>query len=566
METATTVMKVIPKKSTITFDLETGQKVKRKVAAYARVSTDLEDQKNSFNAQLDEYRTRIQKNQDWEFVGLYSDEGISGTCLKNRDGFKKMIKDALNGKIDLILVKSISRFARNTVDCLKTVRDLRNANVEVYFDKEAISTNDKKTDIMLTMFASFAQEESKSISENVKWGVRKRMAKGQRKMHTSTTIGYVTEPNGKVIVDESERHIVVMVFNLFLCGYTYREIGDFMEEQGILTGTGKKHWDFPDVSRILNCEKYVGDFVMQKTVVKDFLDHKAFKNNGIEEQYILENHHEAIIPRALFDFVTALRKEKADDRATPRNLENKLNRIFVCENCLRTMNRVWVHPNTPYKKPVLTCKTTAKVSEKYKTCNAENTIDYNLALKATSEVFAIFNDLDDRIPTFISGAYEQALNTISIRIKDITSKNEKLQSELTSIIKLQISSEEMEQYKFKYDQIKKLINKNNDEIIALRKDAHNVIAKERFELMISGYLKSADLLTYDLIKDLIKKAIRKKDNSIRFIISKQEIVITKSNIDELLNQKPIYESMVSDSNKELHFDVIRIGGETNGCN
>ena len=176
MENITTIT-VIPKKQVLSINPTTGDVVKKRVAAYARVSTDLEDQRNSFNAQLEEYTTRIGKNPSWEFVKLYSDQGISGTSTKHRVGFQRMIKDALDGKIDLILVKSISRFARNTVDCLKTVRDLRKKNVEVYFDKEAISTNDTKVDMMLTIFASFAQEESKSISENVKWGVRKRMAK-----------------------------------------------------------------------------------------------------------------------------------------------------------------------------------------------------------------------------------------------------------------------------------------------------------------------------------------------------------------------------------------------------
>ena len=182
MDNITTIT-VIPKKEILAINPTTGNVIKRRVAAYARVSTDLEDQKNSFNAQLEEYTTRISKNPTWEFVKLYSDKGISGTSTKHRVGFQRMIKDALDGKIDLILVKSISRFARNTVDCLKTVRELRKKNVEVYFDKESISTNDTKVDMMLTIFASFAQEESKSISENVKWGVRKRMAKGQRKMN-----------------------------------------------------------------------------------------------------------------------------------------------------------------------------------------------------------------------------------------------------------------------------------------------------------------------------------------------------------------------------------------------
>ena len=256
METTPTVMKVIPKKVAPVIDVETGIKLKKKVAAYARVSTDMEDQKNSFKAQLEEYESRIGKNPDWEFVELYSDEGISGTSTKHREGFLRMVDDAIAGKIDLILVKSISRFARNTVDCLSIIREFRKHDVEVWFDKEAISTNNRKIDMMLTVYASFAQGESESISENVKWGIRKRMAKGQRKMHTSTTLGYVTDPDGKVVIDESEVEIVEEIFNLYIFGYSMNDICKTMEERGFKTGKGNAQWKLADVLRILNNEIY----------------------------------------------------------------------------------------------------------------------------------------------------------------------------------------------------------------------------------------------------------------------------------------------------------------------
>lgn len=158
---------IIPKKTPVQINVDTGIKVKKRVCAYARVSTDLEDQKNSFEAQLTEYESRIKKNPDWDFIKLYSDEGITGTSIKRRTGFQEMINDALDGKIDLILTKSISRFARNTVDCLQTVRDLLAHGVVVQFEKENLNTADPNIELALTIFASMAQEESKSISENV---------------------------------------------------------------------------------------------------------------------------------------------------------------------------------------------------------------------------------------------------------------------------------------------------------------------------------------------------------------------------------------------------------------
>ena len=563
MENTPTVMKVIPKKITPVVNVETGITLKRKVAAYARVSTDLLDQKNSFNAQKEEYESRISKNPDWEFVGLYADEGISGTSTKNRKEFKQMIDDATHGKIDLILVKSISRFARNTVDCLQTVRDLRKANVEVWFDKESISTNDKKVDIMLTMFASFAQEESKSISENVKWGVRKRMAKGQRKMHTATTLGYVTAPDGKVVVDESEREIVKEVFNLYLCGYSMYNIANIMTGRNIPTGTGNRVWQTGDVLRILNSEKYIGEFVMQKTVVQDFLDHKAYVNDGLEEKYILENHHEPIISKEQFELVKTIRQKKVEAK-DPTKVVNILFGIVVCEHCLRPMKFVYVHPSTSYKRAVLTCKTTAKVSENYRICDIQNTLDYELVKIATGDVFSKYSTLKNEVVTLISGAYEKAMEEIAIKTASIKKENEALQEELASIIKTQLKSTDMDTLKFKYDQTKKKLDYNNDLYLKLIDEAYKTYKKEMFQMRVCEYKNNPEILTYQLVRTIIKLVIRREDNSIRFVIGDDEPEINRREINKLLSLEPIYTSMIKGYKGELRYDVVKIGGNKDG--
>ena len=563
MENTPTVMKVIPKKITPVVNVETGITLKRKVAAYARVSTDLLDQKNSFNAQKEEYETRISKNPDWEFVGLYADEGISGTSTKNRKEFKQMIDDATHGKIDLILVKSISRFARNTVDCLQTVRDLRKANVEVWFDKESISTNDKKVDIMLTMFASFAQEESKSISENVKWGVRKRMAKGQRKMHTATTLGYVTAPDGKVVVDESEREIVKEVFNLYLCGYSMYNIANIMTGRNIPTGTGNRVWQTGDVLRILNSEKYIGEFVMQKTVVQDFLDHKAYVNDGLEEKYILENHHEPIISKEQFELVKTIRQKKVEAK-DPTKVVNILFGIVVCEHCLRPMKFVYVHPSISYKRAVLTCKTTAKVSENYRICDIQNTLDYELVKIATGDVFSKYSTLKNEVVTLISGAYEKAMEEIAIKTASIKKENEALQEELASIIKTQLKSTDMDTLKFKYDQTKKKLDYNNDLYLKLIDEAYKTYKKEMFQMRVCEYKNNPEILTYQLVRTIIKLVIRREDNSIRFVIGDDEPEINRREINKLLSLEPIYTSMIKGYKGELRYDVVKIGGTKDG--
>ena len=557
METTPTVMKVIPKKVAPVIDVETGIKLKKKVAAYARVSTDMEDQKNSFKAQLEEYESRISKNPDWEFVELYSDEGISGTSTKHREGFLRMVDDAIAGKIDLILVKSISRFARNTVDCLSIIREFRKHDVEVWFDKEAISTNNRKIDMMLTVYASFAQGESESISENVKWGIRKRMAKGQRKMHTSTTLGYVTDPDGKVVIDESEVEIVEEIFNLYIFGYSMNDICKTMEERGFKTGKGNAQWKLADVLRILNNEKYIGDFVMQKTVVKDVLDHKAYKNDGIEEMYILQNHHEAIIDRGLFDLVKSIKQRKFKEKE-PSNVVNLLNGLVFCEDCLRPLTLVYAHPNSPYKRAVLTCKSTSKSSLNYRICSISNTIDYTLAVKALMDVFARFNSINDKAIALVGEAYKFAMTEIAKRIQSLKKSNEDNQIKLSQLIQAQIKENDVEKYRFRYGQLNKLINTNNDEINSLENEAYSMMKACSFQEQINKYKSNADYLTYDLVKDFIKTIIRTTDNELLFVLCDEPIILTTDLISEIKEKEPIYSSEVSDSKRVLKYKVIRL--------
>ena len=562
MENITTI-KVIPKKEILAINPTTGSVIKRRVAAYARVSTDLEDQKNSFNAQLEEYTTRISKNPTWEFVKLYSDKGISGTSTKHRVGFQRMIKDALDGKIDLILVKSISRFARNTVDCLKTVRELRKKNVEVYFDKESISTNDTKIDMMLTIFASFAQEESKSISENVKWGVRKRMAKGQRKMNVKTTLGYKTNHEGKVIIDESTKDIVIQVFNLFAAGYTYREIAKIMTDRGIKTGTGKEVWKVYDVDKIISNEKYVGDFVMQKTVVVDFLDHKTVINNGVEEKYIVQNHHDAIIDRETFNEIQSLRKAKFTKGNNYSSKVNLISKIFYCERCLRNMKVITIHPGTKYARRVFTCKVNNKTSPHYKDCDAPLTINYELMNQAISDVFAKFNNLPKEIDTFINDAYHTATQAIFEKVIEFKKLIAEAEERMSTLIKLQMEEEDVLKYQDEFNVQKANVNHYKDEIARLEQilsdEGKQYLVKEK----INQYITDG-VVTSEILGEILKAVIRRNDNSVRFVLSDKPVLVDSTTIVELLNIAPIYSSCITDKTNTLFFDVIKVEGKTDG--
>ena len=264
---------------------------KKKVAGYARVSTDREEQATSYEAQMTYYKTYIEGHEDWEFVGMYSDEGITATNTKKRDGFNQMVEDALDGKIDLIITKSVSRFARNTVDSLTTIRKLKDKGIEVYFEKENIWTLDAKGELMITIMSSLAQEESRSISENTTWGIK--------------------------------------------------------------SPSGKDRWHISTVKSILTNEKYRGDALLQKQYTTDFLQKKRKTNNGEIPQYYVEEHHEAIIPPAQFDFVQAeLARREQNGRYSGVSIFSNKIKCGCCGGWYGS--KVW-HSTDKYRKVIYRC-------------------------------------------------------------------------------------------------------------------------------------------------------------------------------------------------------------------
>ncbi|WP_273079701.1 recombinase family protein [Selenomonas felix] len=276
---------------------------KRKVAAYARVSTDNEDQKTSYAAQVDYYTNYIKSRSDWEFAGMYSDEGVTGTSLKKREGFTRMVQDALDGKIQLIVTKSVSRFARNTVDSLTTIRKLKEHGIEVYFEKESIWTFQARGEILLTILSSLSQEEARSISENVTWGLRKKFADGKFSVGYSHFLGYDKGEDGNLAINEEQAKIVRLIFQLFLEGMTAGRIAKELTARHILTVTGKEKWNAKTIRGVLANEKYTGCARIQKTFTPDFLTKKAVKNCGQVPSYFVEQSHPAIIDPAVFEMV-----------------------------------------------------------------------------------------------------------------------------------------------------------------------------------------------------------------------------------------------------------------------
>ena len=330
-------------------------KKKRRVAGYARVSTDHEDQATSYEAQVDYYTNYIKSRDDWEFVSLYTDEGISATNTKKREGFKAMIADALSGKIDLIITKSVSRFARNTVDSLTTVRQLKDAGIEIYFEKENIWTLDSKGELLITIMSSLAQEESRSISENVTWGQRKRMADGKVSFAYSRFMGLDKDKEtGKIVVNPEQAEVVRLIFRMFLEGLTPHSIAAELTSRGIKTPGGKDVWNQQTVRRMLSNEKYKGDALLQKEFTVDFLQKKMKKNEGEVPQYYVEGNHEAIISPAVFDMVQAelaRRKEGGTRYSGVSIFSNKIK----CADCGGWYgSKVW-HSTDSYRKVIYRC-------------------------------------------------------------------------------------------------------------------------------------------------------------------------------------------------------------------
>lgn len=268
-------------------------RTRKKVAAYARVSVELERMNHSLSAQVSYYNNLIQSNPDWSFVGVYADYGISGTSINKRLEFKQMIEDAEDGKIDIILTKSIQRFARNTVDLLETVRQLKNMGVEVRFEKENINSLSGDGELMLSILASFAQEESRSISENIKWGTRKRFEQGI--------------PNGKfriygyqwvgddLVIEPNEAKIVKLIYDNYLNGISAEQTEQQLEDMGVKSYKGQ-HFGNTSIRRILGNITYTGNILLQKEYISDPISGKTKINRGELPQYFVENNHEAIIP------------------------------------------------------------------------------------------------------------------------------------------------------------------------------------------------------------------------------------------------------------------------------
>ncbi len=320
---------------------------KLRVAAYCRVSTLLEQQEGSYEAQVDYYTEKINSNPNWKCAGIFADDGKSATQTKKRDDFNAMIDACMAGKVDLVLTKSVSRFARNTVDALQYIRKLKEKNIPVIFEKESVNTMESGGELLITILSSQAQEESRNISENTRWGITRRFENGIISVNHKKFLGYTKDEDGNLVVVPEEAVIVKRIFREYLEGSSILQIAKGLEDDEIKTVTGLDHWHPGTINNMLSNEKFCGDVCMQKTYTIDFLTKKKVKNEGYAPQYYIEDNHEAIIPKELFHQVQVEKARRASlnkaavTRKTNKTKKEKskysskyvLTELMVCAEC-----------------------------------------------------------------------------------------------------------------------------------------------------------------------------------------------------------------------------------------
>ena len=315
-----------------------------RVAAYCRVSTDSDEQETSYEAQVSHYTSYINNHEGWTLAGVYADEGTSGTQTRTRVQFNRMIEACERHEIDLVITKSISRFARNTLDCLSYIRKLKALGIPIIFEKEGTNTMESSGELMVTILASIAQQESASISQNIKMGIGFGFQEGRGRLNYSTFLGYTKlDKPGSYKIVPAEAEIVRRIYREYLEGFSPAMIADGLMADEICSPAGGDKWYASTVSSILGNEKYCGDLLMQKYFVEDFLTHKVVKNEGQKPQYFVEDNHDPIIPKGVYYQVQGEKARRAALAADPSKLRFgkrlALNGRLVCGHCGRTLKR-----------------------------------------------------------------------------------------------------------------------------------------------------------------------------------------------------------------------------------
>lgn len=462
----------------------------QRVAAYCRVSTDAEDQIESYKAQVAYYTDAIAKNPKWKLAGIYADEGITGTLLEKRDDFKRMIRDCDRGRIDYILCKSVARFARNTVDSLKTVRKLRAKGIGVYFEEQCLDTLKVENEMFLGLHSVMAQSESENISANVRWGIRQRMKSGTFKFRYNL-LGYIKGEDGEPKIVESEAYYIRKMFEMYLQGSSLVQIKNFFESERVLTKKGETVWSQNVIKSMLTNERYCGDLLMQKTFVENPISKKSRKNRGELPKYYISNNHLPIVDRSVFQAVQAemarrSNKRRVSDKAITEfgkySGKYALSELLVCGECGSAYRRKTWKKRNGDKEGVWVCVN--RIDHGREACKDSVTLHEKALQEAICrgllKAYADFGGAMDCITTALTYAITQSDEILDIYA--IEQQIKQIDKDLDEIIVLR---ERTQGDKGKYDTE---IRKFSQQLVALRqqrdlqKQKMDAIPQTRFEI------------------------------------------------------------------------------------
>ena len=412
------------------------------VAAYCRVSTEEEEQQSSYEVQCSYYTDKIMTNPEWIFAGIFADEGITGTSTKKRDDFNRMIRKCKQGKIDLILTKSISRFARNTLDTIKYTRMLRTMGIGIYFEKENINTLDMDSEMLITMLGAFAQAESESISRNVAWGKRKAIQSGKVFVNFNQLYGYYLREDGSPGIDLDKAAVVKFIYQHYLYGDSLRMIKERLDNDGILNPKGEPGWLISSIKSILTNEKYSGDVLGQKTYKECVIGGKVMKNNGQLPQVLIQNNHAGIITREVFYEVQEEMKRRTASRspstksATGRTSyasKYALSERLVCGEC-GTLYRRCTWTNRGNKKIVWRCVSRLDHGTKY--CKQSPSMEENALQNAIMDAINRSMDTNGEIARKAAAGFLMILKpqeNVAFTLEEVTQRIQELTAEFDTL-------------------------------------------------------------------------------------------------------------------------------------
>ncbi len=416
-----------------------------RVAAYCRVSTDDEEQLTSYEAQKNYYTDKIMTNKEWTMAGIFADEGITGTSARKRPEFLRMIRQCKQGKIDIVLTKSISRFARNTVDCLNYVRALKELGIAVIFEKENMNTLEIDSEILITMLGAFAQSESESISANVRWGIRQAMKEGKATIQYKYLYGYRKGDDGKPEIIPDQAEVVRKIYDLFLSGTPIRGIQEYLNASAVPNINGESKWARSAIDSILTNEKYCGDVLLQKTYIDDCINKKVKKNTGQLPMYLVQNHHEGIISRETFDAAQAeLSRRNAGRSPSKKNAPTGRSRYsskyalsdrLYCGECGTRYQRCTWRNRDGSKRIVWRCVSRVDYGSKY--CHDSPTLDEEPLHRAVlAAINSAVNDKDNIVYN-LKAAMEKELAPVAgqqLSLSEIDSQLEQLNTEFSKVL------------------------------------------------------------------------------------------------------------------------------------